>query len=116
MFNSLVSPSALSTMTGSLGQATYTSSNSSLESIAFLCRLVRPHIAANALMWGAVGDIGMRWKSFATDDFLACSEPKCRCLALLRVFKGTDAKIGGCVSPGTSQTLCDVKPSMRKHA
>ena len=86
-------------MTGSLGQAKYTSSNSSLESIAFGCRLVRPHIAANAHMWGAVGDIGMRWKSFATDDFLARSEPKCRCLALLRAFKGTDAKIGGCVFP-----------------
>ena len=73
MFNNLILFSALSTMTGSLGQATYTSSNSFLESIAFLCRLVRPHIAANALMCGAVGDIGMRWNSFATDDFLAHS-------------------------------------------
>ena len=103
-------------MTGSLGQAAYTSSNSSLESIVFWCRLVRPHIAANALMWGAVGDIGMRWKSFATDDFLARSEPKNRCIALLRVFTGTAAKIGGCVFPEVLQTLCDVKPSMRKHA
>ena len=103
-------------MTGSPGQATYTSSNSSLEPIAFWCRLVRPHIAANALMRGAVGDIGMRWTSFATDDFLARSEPKCRCIALLRVFKGFDAKIGGCVFPEISQTLCDVKPSMREHA
>ena len=103
-------------MTGSLGQSTYTSSNSSLESIAFWCRLVRHHIAANALMWGAVGDIGMRWKSFAIDDFLARSEPKCRCLVLLRAFKGTDAKIGGCVFPEISQTLCDVKFPMRKHA
>ena len=116
MLNNLILFSALSTMTGSLGQATYTSSNSSLESIAFWCRLVRPHIAANALMWGAVGDIGMRWTSFATDDFLARSEPKCRCLALLRAFKGTDAKIGGCVFPEVSQTLCGVKPSMRQNA
>ena len=116
MFNNIILFSALSTMSGSLGQATYTSSNSSLESVAFLCRLARPHIAANALMWDAVGDIGMRWKSFATDDFLAPSEPKCRCLALLRIFKGTDAKIGGCVFPGVLQMLCDVKFSMRKHA
>ena len=116
MFNNLILFSALSTMTGSLGQATYTSCNSSLESIVFGCRLVRSHIAANALMWGAVGDIGMRWKSFATDDFLARSEPKCRCIVLLRAFKGTDAKIGGCVFPRVLQTLCDVKPSMREHA
>ena len=81
----------MSTMSGSLGQATYTSSNSSLESHAFWCRHLRPHIAAKAIMWGAVGAIGMRWKSFGSDDFLATSEPEYKCIAWQEPSKGSDA-------------------------
>ena len=86
-------------MSGSLGQATYTSSNSSIEALAFWCRHVRRHIAAKAIMWGAVGDIGMRWKSFGSDDCLASSEAKCKYIAWQEGFKGIDAKIIVCAIP-----------------
>ena len=83
-------------MSGSLGQATYTSSNSSLEARAFWCRHVRRHIADKAIMWGAVGHIGMRWKSFGSDDNVATSEPKCKYIAWQEGFKGIDAKTIAC--------------------
>lgn len=66
--------SALGTMTGSAGQATYTSPNAVLESNSGWFRHLIPHSSANALMWGPVGSIGMRWKAFATEDFLSPSE------------------------------------------
>jgi hypothetical protein len=86
-------------MSGSLGQTTYTSSNSSLEALASWCRHVSRHIAAKAIMWGAVGDIGMRWKSFGSDDYLADSGSKCKHLVCQEGFKGIDAKIMVCAFP-----------------
>ena len=50
-------------------------------------------------MWGAVGAIGMRWKSFGSDDCLAGSEPKCKYLVWQEGFKGIDMKATVCVFP-----------------
>ena len=84
-------------MSGFLEQATYTSYNSSLEALAFRCHHVRRHIAAKTIMGGAVGDIGMRWKSFGSDDCLTDSESKCKHLVWQEDFKGIDAKTMVCV-------------------
>jgi len=59
--------SAFSTMMGNMGQGNYTGANFALE---MLPRRQRPEIDAVALMWGAVGNIGMRWKAFASQDML----------------------------------------------
>merc|ERR1719414_1784643 len=59
--------SAMSTMMGNMGQANYTGCNYVLET---LVRHQRPEIDAVGLMWGAVGNIGMRWKAFASADML----------------------------------------------
>mmetsp|Transcript_44590 Transcript_44590/g.112036 ORF Transcript_44590/g.112036 Transcript_44590/m.112036 type:complete len:782 (-) Transcript_44590:201-2546(-) len=59
--------SAMSTMMGNMGQANYTGCNYNLE---MLQRYQRPELDATALMWGAVGNIGMRWKAFASMDML----------------------------------------------
>eukprot|EP00406_Dinophysis_acuminata_P030502 CAMPEP_0179377172 /NCGR_PEP_ID=MMETSP0797-20121207/88695_1 /TAXON_ID=47934 /ORGANISM="Dinophysis acuminata, Strain DAEP01" /LENGTH=706 /DNA_ID=CAMNT_0021093229 /DNA_START=81 /DNA_END=2198 /DNA_ORIENTATION=- len=59
--------SALSTMTANMGQANYIAANSWLDKIQ---QYERPEIDAVTLMWGAVGNIGMRWKAFASADFL----------------------------------------------
>ena len=96
-------------MSGSLGQATYTSSNASLDAFASWCRHVRLHIAAKAIMWGPVREIGMRWTSFGSDDQLAASDPKCKCITWQEGFKGIDVKRTGCVIPAILQTLCDAK-------
>jgi hypothetical protein len=73
--------SALSTMTGSLGQATYTSSNAVLDAHSTGCRHSRPDLAAKTIMWGAVGSIGMRWKSFASYDLLGSATSPSECLS-----------------------------------
>ena len=58
---------AMSVMTANMGQSNYIAANSYLDKIpAFR----RPEIDAVALMWGAVGGIGMRFKAFASADFL----------------------------------------------
>lgn len=73
--------SASTTMTGSLGQATYTSSNAVLDAQSTGCRHSRPHSAARTVMWGAVGSIGMRWKSFASSDLLDGAASPSECLS-----------------------------------
>ena len=70
----------------------------------------------DTFMQGVVEDVETKQKSFVVNGFPTYSGLKCRCLVLLRVFKGTAAKIGGCVFPEVLQMFCDVKPSMRKHA
>lgn len=59
--------SALSTMTGNMGQSNYTAANIYLDKIP---AHQRPEVDAVCLMWGAVGGIGMRWKAFAEADVL----------------------------------------------
>ena len=60
--------SALTTLTGNLGQATYTAANALLDANALCSRPIFPNIMSTALMWGFVGEIGMRLKSFASED------------------------------------------------
>mmetsp|Transcript_30841 Transcript_30841/g.89704 ORF Transcript_30841/g.89704 Transcript_30841/m.89704 type:complete len:764 (+) Transcript_30841:135-2426(+) len=59
--------SALSVMMGNMGQGNYTAANIFLDKLP---GFQRPEIDAVTLMWGAVGNIGMRWKAFASADML----------------------------------------------
>mmetsp|Transcript_40800 Transcript_40800/g.121953 ORF Transcript_40800/g.121953 Transcript_40800/m.121953 type:complete len:755 (+) Transcript_40800:95-2359(+) len=63
----IVQFSALSTMTANMGQSNYVSANCFLDKMPFY---ERPETDAVTLMWGAVGNIGMRWKAFASQDML----------------------------------------------
>mmetsp|Transcript_34329 Transcript_34329/g.77578 ORF Transcript_34329/g.77578 Transcript_34329/m.77578 type:complete len:774 (-) Transcript_34329:96-2417(-) len=63
----IVQFSALSTMTANMGQANYVAGNSYLDKLPYF---ERPEVDAVTLMWGAVGNIGMRWKAFASADML----------------------------------------------
>ena len=101
---------------GSLEQAEHTFSNLFLGSIVFGHCHAGFRIVVDTCMQGVVEDVETKQKSFVVNGFLTYSGLECRCIVLLRVFKGTDAKIAGCVSPKKLQTLCNVKPSMRKHA
>jgi hypothetical protein len=58
---------AMSTMTANMGQSNYCAANSWLDKLMFY---ERPELDGVGLMWGAVGGIGMRWKAFASQDFL----------------------------------------------
>ena len=58
---------AMSVMTANMGQSNYIAANSYLDRVP---QFRRPEIDAVALMWGAVGGIGMRFKAFASADFL----------------------------------------------
>jgi len=63
--------SAASCPTGNVGQANYTAGNCLLESVTHVMRQARPgNSFFSCIQWGAVGGIGMRWKAFATQDFL----------------------------------------------
>lgn len=59
--------SAMSVMTGNIGQANYVAADIYLDKLP---AYQRPEIDAVTLMWGAVGHIGMRWKAFGSNDFL----------------------------------------------
>lgn len=61
-------------MGGNPGQANYTSSNSYLESLSWWSRQQCPHYPAKSLLWGAVGDIGMRLKAFGSADLLSSGD------------------------------------------
>lgn len=63
----MVQFSALSTMTANMGQSNYIAANSWLDKMP---AYERPEVDSVTLMWGAVGNIGMRWKAFASADFL----------------------------------------------
>lgn len=63
----IVQFSALSTMTANMGQSNYVAANCFLDKMPFW---ERPEVDAVTLMWGAVGNIGMRWKAFASQDML----------------------------------------------
>lgn len=62
-----VSFSAMSTMMGNMGQGNYVAANAYLDKLP---GYQRPTIDCVALMWGAVGHIGMRFKAFASADVL----------------------------------------------
>ena len=100
--------SALSTPTGSRGQSKYTCSNAFLESNSGWLRHVSAHIAASSLLWGAVGYIGMRWKSFASDDLLGLSRPLPEYNVLRSAFKNANAKLLCGANPTPTPLPCDV--------
>jgi len=60
--------SAVSTMLqGNMGQANYVAANNFLDKLP---SYQRQALYAVTLMWGAVGNVGMRWKNFASMDAL----------------------------------------------
>merc|ERR1712232_1289232 len=50
-----------------MGQPNYIACNSWLDKLPFYERMVKESVT---IMWGAVGNIGMRWKAFASADFM----------------------------------------------
>jgi len=58
---------AMSSFWGNMGQSNYTAANAVMDKIP---GFERPEIDAVGLMWGAVGNIGMRFKAFASMDAL----------------------------------------------
>lgn len=59
--------SALSTFMANMGQSNYIAANQILDKMP--CQQ-RPEIDSIAMMWGTVGGMGMRWKAFASMDFM----------------------------------------------
>lgn len=59
--------SAMSTQMGNMGQANYVAANIYLDKLP---AYQRPEVDAVTLMWGAVGNMGMRWKAFGSADVL----------------------------------------------
>lgn len=67
--------SAGSTMMGNVGQANYCAANALLDAMTFSQKQSGPSdFDALTLMWGAVAGLGMRWKAFASQDFLLQAE------------------------------------------
>lgn len=63
--------SAGSTMMGNMGQSNYSASNQVLDALTMTMRQIsHPNAMPMTLMWGAVGNLGMRWKAFASADQL----------------------------------------------
>lgn len=63
--------SAGSTMMGNMGQANYCAANACLDAMTFSMKQSGPlDYSPLTLMWGAVAGLGMRWKAFASADFL----------------------------------------------
>lgn len=58
---------AMSTITPNMGQSNYCAANSMLDKLA---PYQRPEMDSVGLMWGTVGGMGMRWKAFASMDFM----------------------------------------------
>merc|ERR1719197_214243 len=64
--------SAISTMQGNMGQANYCAANAVLDAATFSMRTSNSdNFYAVSLMWGAIGNLGMRLKAFGSQDFLA---------------------------------------------
>jgi len=87
--------SALSVMMGNMGQGNYTAANIFLDKLP---AFQRPEIDAVTLMWGAVGNIGMRWKAFASADMLN-STPD----ALLSIADATKVLMFACTKMETPE-------------
>jgi len=64
--------SATSTLSGNMGQSNYCAANALLDQQTFCMRTTNGSAGfdAHTIMWGAVGGLGMRWKAFASQDFL----------------------------------------------
>jgi len=57
-------------MMGNVGQSNYTAANIQLDMFARHGRLCMAATDWTTLMWGAVGNLGMRWKAFGSQDML----------------------------------------------
>jgi len=67
--------SAGSTMFGNVGQANYCAANAWLDAMTFSQKQSGPlDWNPMCLMWGAVAGLGMRWKAFASADFLLAAD------------------------------------------
>lgn len=55
---------------GNVGQANYCAGNANLHAPTNIMRTCKAFIATGCIQWGAVGAIGMRWKAFASQDFM----------------------------------------------
>jgi len=66
--------SASTTMHGNMGQANYAAANGVLDAMTFSERTTRTSMEALTVMWGAVSNLGMRWKAFASADFLLAAD------------------------------------------
>merc|ERR1719162_2949998 len=68
--------SAVSSLTGNMGQTNYSAANMVLDALTFNKRQTdaTQSFYPVALMWGAIADIGMRLKAFGSQDFLALSD------------------------------------------
>lgn len=67
--------SAGSTMMGNVGQANYCAANACLDAMTFSMKDCGPFDwNPMTLMWGAVAGLGMRWKAFASADFLLTAD------------------------------------------
>jgi len=59
---------------GNMGQSNYSAGNLQLDAQTFSHRQSRQCFESVSLMWGAVAGLGMRWKAFASQDFLAADQ------------------------------------------
>lgn len=67
--------SASTTMFGNTGQSNYCAANNLLDAHTFSYRQTNyDSFEALTLMWGAVVGLGMRWKAFASQDFLTADQ------------------------------------------
>mmetsp|Transcript_70463 Transcript_70463/g.199842 ORF Transcript_70463/g.199842 Transcript_70463/m.199842 type:complete len:666 (-) Transcript_70463:1884-3881(-) len=58
---------ALSTITPNMGQANYIAANAAMDKMP---QYSRPETDTVGIMWGTVGGMGMRFKAFASQDFM----------------------------------------------
>jgi len=66
--------SAFSNMTGNMGQSNYGAANTFLNVLTEVQRITNPTFDPINLGWGAVTGLGMRWKAFASQDFLLTAD------------------------------------------
>mmetsp|Transcript_127158 Transcript_127158/g.220462 ORF Transcript_127158/g.220462 Transcript_127158/m.220462 type:complete len:600 (-) Transcript_127158:168-1967(-) len=102
--------SALSSMMGNMGQGNYCAANNLLDVMSFNARMTfRPNDMPCTMMWGAVTGIGMRWKAFASQDFLAKDENMAAMLIdYTEAMKGVGYILRGFAPEWVSVALFDV--------
>mmetsp|Transcript_46822 Transcript_46822/g.100126 ORF Transcript_46822/g.100126 Transcript_46822/m.100126 type:complete len:754 (+) Transcript_46822:80-2341(+) len=105
----MVQFSALSSLGANMGQSNYIASNMMLDKLPFY---ERPEFDSVTIMWGAVGGIGMRWKAFASADFLNQTpeilmsvEDCCKVLHMITCRMDTPEWTTGCLN------VPDVQPT-----
>mmetsp|Transcript_36049 Transcript_36049/g.67052 ORF Transcript_36049/g.67052 Transcript_36049/m.67052 type:complete len:609 (-) Transcript_36049:168-1994(-) len=102
--------SALSSFSGNMGQGNYCAANMVLDQMTFNKRIsAAPNEMPLTMMWGAVTGIGMRWKAFASQDFLAKDENMAAMLIdYTEAMKGVGYILRGFAPEWVSVALFDV--------